>query len=300
VKYWFHSEIFVRYSKTLERYFPAKPDGFLPAPALYVGLLLANFVAVAFIPLVSDTPSFTKVAILSRSLPFSFLLLPYIIPDSWGKVHTHAHSAHTTYITLFRTISYSSVLLHGYSTSVALFKNVPDSTYYRHSILLPFKKEYRSTFDRGTSAIRHVLGAIGEHPAVTSIGLDVLLSGLTLGTWAAIRGLDARKMLASSVPFAKPVLKELEKSTTEVKEEVEKTINKYVFPLSFLTFAHCSTELKLLLVVVVGLGRQRRRLMQMIAQQSQLHVVAADPQRNPPLLMMQRKTMLMSQMKAHN
>lgn len=61
---------------------------------------------------------------------------------------------------------------------------------------------------------------------VTAVGIDVLLSGLTLGTWAGIRGLDAREMLVSAVPFMKPVAKEIEAVTSTAQEEAVKAIQK--------------------------------------------------------------------------
>lgn len=214
------------YSRTLEKFFPTKPDGFLPATSLYVGLLFVNSVAVVLVPYTSNTLLFAPVALASRIVPFSFLLLPYLIPDSWGKIHTHPHSAHKTYITLFQTISVTSAALHLNSSAIALFKNTPDSTFYRRSLLHPFQEEHRSPLDRGTSAVGRVLGAISEHPVVTAVGIDVLLSGLTLGTWAGIRGLDAREMLVSAVPFMKPVAKEIEAVTSTAQEEAVKAIQK--------------------------------------------------------------------------
>lgn len=119
-----------------------------------------------------------------------------------------------------------STFLHLKSTFLALFYNTPDSTYYRHSILHPFKEEYRSTFDRSSTALSRVFGAIGEHPAVSAVGWDVLLSGLSLGIWAAIRGLDANELLLSSVPFMKPAEKAAEDTIIVIKEEAESAIEK--------------------------------------------------------------------------
>ena len=96
--------------------------------------------------------------------------------------------------------------------------HTPDSTYYRHSLLRPLAEESRSTLDRTTTAFSRVLGAIWEHPAVTAVGLDVILSGLTLGTWAGIRGLDARDMCASSMPFINTVAKVVEETASEATE----------------------------------------------------------------------------------
>lgn len=67
-----------------------------------------------------------------------------------------------------------------------------------------------------------LLGAIGEHPAVSAVGWDVLLSGLSLGVWAAVRGLDGKEMLGSCVPFFGTVEKEVEQIEEEVEDQVVK------------------------------------------------------------------------------
>jgi hypothetical protein len=152
------------------RVFPAKPEGFIPKPALYLFLLVSNFVATFLIPYASNTPSFMIVSSISRALPFSFLALPYIIPETWGNVHRHPHDTHATYTTLFRSISTISSLLHVKSSFFALFHNTPESTYYRHSLLHPFEEEHRSALNRGSTALSRIFGAVLEHPAISAFG----------------------------------------------------------------------------------------------------------------------------------
>lgn len=165
------------------------------------------------------------ITLLSRILPFSFLALPYVIPERWGTIHSHPHDSHPTYMKLFQYISIFSALLHVKSSFLALFYNIPDSTYYRHSLLHPFKEEHRSTLDRSTTALGRVFGAINEHPAVSAQGWDVLLSGLSLGIWAAVRGLDATDMLKSVVPSIErltgPAKQALEDNSAALKEKIE-------------------------------------------------------------------------------
>ncbi|KAG4430909.1 hypothetical protein IFR05_013601 [Cadophora sp. M221] len=69
------------------------------------------------------------------------------------------------------------------------------------SLLQPFKEEHRSVLGRGSTAIGQVFGAMSEHPAVGSVAWDVVLTDLSLGIWSAVRGLDARDMLRSSILF---------------------------------------------------------------------------------------------------
>jgi len=188
-----------RYSHLLEKIIPTREDGFLPKPALYISLLLTSFATTFLIPYAANTTSFVNVSLLSGILPFCFLLLPYVVPAAWGTVANHPHDSQRTYTTLFQIISTLSAALHLKSTALAVFYNAPDSTYYRHSLLHPFKEEHRTTLGRGSTAIGRVLGAMGDHPAVGSVSWDVLLTGLSLGIWAATRGLDAMEMLRSSM-----------------------------------------------------------------------------------------------------
>jgi len=187
---------------------PTKPVGWSPNPSLQITLLLITYVSVALVPFSSNTPSFMTVFSFSRILPFAPLLLPYIIPESWGTTHPHPHDAYSSFITIFRTISAISSSLYLGSTALALFDNAPESYYYHPSLFHPFQHEHLSTLNRGSTAVRRLLGAVREHPAVGAVGWDVILSGLSAGVWAAIRGLDAKEMLGSSIPFIKRTLKQ--------------------------------------------------------------------------------------------
>lgn len=192
-----------RFSDFLKRTLPKNPDGFLPKPALYISLLLASVALISFIPSAANTSAFMAVTRIAGLLPYSFLILPYVVPTSWGIIPTHPHESRSTYLTLFRTMTFLSAFLHARSTLLALFTDTPQSTHYRHSLLHPFKdqEEHRSFVDRSYIAMSRVFGAIGEHPAVGSVGWDVLLTGLSIGLWAAIRGLDVQQILDMNVPL---------------------------------------------------------------------------------------------------
>ncbi|KAH9222803.1 hypothetical protein DL95DRAFT_144726 [Leptodontidium sp. 2 PMI_412] len=217
-----------RYSRLLERIFPSKQDGFLPKSALYVSLLLISFSTVFLIPYAANTTAFVNVSCISGFLPFSFLLLPYVIPAGWGVVASNPHDSHSNYTTLFRVISAISAGLHLKSTALGLFHNTPESTYYRHSLLQPFKEKHRSVLGRGSTAIGRVFGAMSEHPAVGSVAWDVVLTGISLGIWAAVRGLDAREMLRSSIPFhaKRPSEGLVNSDFGGIKTKTEKAISK--------------------------------------------------------------------------
>lgn len=232
------------------------------------------------------------VAALSRVLPFIPLSLPYILPESFGTVNTHPHTTYNTYTTIFRTIAATSALLHLKSTVLALFYNTPESHYYRHSLLHPFEEEHRSALDRGTTAIGRVFGAVNEHPAVGAVGWDVILSGLSLGIWAAVRGLEPKKMFGSTTPFmerAESVVKEIEDT---IKVEEEKAVQKYVASPSSSSF----TTLKLIslaesshhypLAAAAGPRSPRPRLPS--CQMTQRYGAVDDAPRRPQMTMVRR------------
>ena len=81
-----------------------------------------------------------------------------------------------------------------------MLSNRPNSHHHRHSALFPWGIEERSHWERSTSALRKVLGSTFEHPVVASVGWDVIQCALSLGFWAAIRGINARDILISSIP----------------------------------------------------------------------------------------------------
>ena len=55
-----------------------------------------------------------------------------------------------------------------------------------------------------------------------------MFSGLSLGIWAAIRGLEPKKMLSSSVPFMERVVPMAEEAENKIKLEDEKAVQKWV------------------------------------------------------------------------
>ena len=167
-----------------------------------------------------------SVTALSRLLPFLLLFLPYTLPSSFGSVLGNPHAAYNNDTKIFRTIATTSALLHLKSTALALFYNTPESHYYRHSLLHPFKEVHRSALDRGYTAVSRLFGAINEHPTVSAVGWDVLLSGLSLGIWAAMRGLEAKKMLSSVTLFMQRVEPVVEKISDKVKIEEKKAIQR--------------------------------------------------------------------------
>jgi hypothetical protein len=226
--------LFHSYAYFMDRLLLSKPDHWCPNPILSLVPLMGSFTAVFLSPFAANTPSFTTVALTYRALSFAPLVLPYIAPESWGTVHVHPHNAHSAYTALFRTISVVSFLLHGKSTVLALLVNTSDSHHHRHSVLHPFKQEHRTILERSSTAVGKVLGAIGDHPAVSAVGWDVLLSGMSLGLWAANRGLDVQSILSSSAlsfggkpKAAVDAISDSKSIVRKIEETADKSIERY-------------------------------------------------------------------------
>jgi hypothetical protein len=193
--------------------FPVKPSNWYPRPEIFLGLLSLNYAAVAWLPYSAGSPSFYSAMIVSRLLTFAPLILPEVIPESWGSVHGTAHSTYITYTSIFRIMSVVSTGMHARATFEGFLYNLPGSYKHRHSIRIPFDVEERSTWERTTTATGKVLGSLSDHPVVAAVGADVLLSALSLGLWAAVRDIDVEDILSSSIPYYKT---SLAKSSTEI------------------------------------------------------------------------------------
>lgn len=140
---------------------------------------------------------------LTTLFTFGVVILPVIVPESWGTVHAHPHNAYSAFTSLFRFISLASTALHWKASIFGVFDNLPRSYEHRHSILMPFGTEERSNWERTTTAAGRVLGSISDHPVIAAVGSDVLLSALSLGLWAAVRAIDVDGILAASTPYYK-------------------------------------------------------------------------------------------------
>ncbi|KAK8019873.1 hypothetical protein PG990_005011 [Apiospora arundinis] len=163
--------------------------------------LVVNLAAIGLLPHAAETPSFVKVALISRLATFLPLLLPKIVPQTWGTVHPHPHNAYSSFTTLFRFIAGASFFLHAKATYYGLSYNLPNSHYHRHSRFIPWDVEERSAWERSSTALGKVLGSISDHPAVAAVGWDALVCVVSLGVWAAVRATDVQAIIKSAVPY---------------------------------------------------------------------------------------------------
>ncbi|KAI0105452.1 hypothetical protein GGR51DRAFT_519408 [Nemania sp. FL0031] len=176
-----------------------KPNGWAPNPMIFYATIALNFSLTFVVPYAAGTSNFAEVALLARLSTFLPVLLPKVIPVRWGSVQKRPHGAYESLAKLFKFTSTAAFALHAKSTLVALLSNAPKSHYHRHSALFPWDIEQLSLRERSTTAFGKVLGSTSDHPVVAAVGWDVLLCALSLGLWAAVRGLNARDMLSTSI-----------------------------------------------------------------------------------------------------
>lgn len=179
----------------------SKPENWVPRPMLVLGTMIASYAAIAFTPTAYDTTTFIPITLLARGLPFAPLALPYVVPESWGTTHTSAQGMNKHYTNLFRIISALSFILYAKSTSYAIIFNDPGDTYLNPHLLNPLHRDERGEFERTTTTMGRIMAAAFgskytmSSPIITKIGWDVVMSAISLGCWAAVRGTDANVMI---------------------------------------------------------------------------------------------------------
>lgn len=189
------------YIRTRDYIVPPKPLNWCPHPLLYLFCYALNGGAIFLAPALAGTPSSVRLLAATRALTFLPLLLPYLVPESWGTVHPHPHRAYSSFSALFRLLSGVSLALHGRATLAALARTAYDDHRHRHSTLMHIDAEKLAAWERTTYGLGRILGARFHHPVVNRAAWDVILSATSLGLWAAVRSITADNILSSSVPF---------------------------------------------------------------------------------------------------
>ncbi|KAF2756816.1 hypothetical protein EJ05DRAFT_501369 [Pseudovirgaria hyperparasitica] len=175
-----------------------------PHPGVYIAPIIASLV------LLDVLPNYANDLNVIRTLMVGFFILPqvfaigiHLAPARFGTTHRDPRIAHRSFTSVFYWFAIASFLLHAKHTVTAIIDNTPESThttYYR--VWSKLEHQERTTYERSRTAVVRLLNALSDHPAVSVIGWDVLLSALSYSVWAIVRGLDVFDMLkCSAVPF---------------------------------------------------------------------------------------------------
>ena len=177
--------------------FMAQPADYRPHPAVYLFLLVVYYACVFLLPFSTSTPTFKTLLLVSHLLLFRTAYVDRLVFGFWE----HMPGSRTP-ATIYRFMSATSMLLHAKQTFVALLDNDPGAYTHRHSAVLEYlhlqSPGYHGSVERSTTAIGRVYGSLNSHPAVSSVGWDVLLCGLSLIVWATVRGLDLRRIASNA------------------------------------------------------------------------------------------------------
>lgn len=183
------------------RFFTPKPSTWTPSTFISASCLGLAYAALWNARQAVNDPNAATAVLLSIALTVLPLVLPYLLPTSCGRTLTSHRETHQAYATLFKLASLGSFVLHVKASYEGLLHSAPSAYYHRHSKYLPFDVEKRSAWERTTSAFGRILSATSDHPVVSGAGFDVLLSGTSLGLWAAVRATDVADILAASIPW---------------------------------------------------------------------------------------------------
>ncbi|KAL7626202.1 hypothetical protein AAE478_002972 [Parahypoxylon ruwenzoriense] len=183
------------------KFFPPKPKNWHPHILVPLTALALNYGSIFLLPYAADTESFVNVVLFTRFSTFLPLILPEIIPASWGTIQLNPHDTYNSLTSIFQIISAASFTLHIKATLVGLAYNLPSSHHHRHSAFILWDVDEQAAWERGTTPLSKVLGSISDHPVVKAVGGDVLIYTFSLGLWAAVRAADARDMLKLAMPI---------------------------------------------------------------------------------------------------
>lgn len=177
---------------------PTKPHHHTWEPhalALFAPVLVSCICAF-LLPYATGTELFFPLHLVSCLALLQPLYPQFFMPESFGSTSpTHSH------VYLPRLISAVSFALHIKQSLVALLDADPGAYSHRHSHYLAYAhlphEEERTKAYRSATAFGGVLGAFDDHPVVSLVGWDVLMCGLSLGLWAAIRGIHPGRILSA-------------------------------------------------------------------------------------------------------
>ena len=174
------------------------PSAWTPAPYALIAPLVALTLSTLLLPFSIRTAEFAPLLLIPHLALFYVVLPANLLPFGYGS----STNSTRTYGAVYRFVAIVSVLLHLKQTVLALLYNDPGAYDHRHSHYLASMRlpheHHRSGLERSSSSVSRVLGALQDHPAVSSVGWDVLMCAVSLVAWSVVRGIDIRKILSAT------------------------------------------------------------------------------------------------------
>ena len=187
----------------ISAYLPSQPStthGFLSALPIVLSSILTPLLSLS-----ADTTSLSTLLLMNLYLP------PIIALALPGRPSAS--------ISIFRLASYLSFTLHVFQSILALLDETTPQ--HRHSQFLAYLPISNNPPPHPTrTAIQHILGSISDHPAISKLGFDVLLTALSLAIWSGARGLHPGIILRAAGAASNKTLAIASNATTAVSDAV--------------------------------------------------------------------------------
>jgi hypothetical protein len=209
-----------RTKNQINAYIPAKPPTWSPHVTTYILPLFLTSFHTVLLTMATNTNSFHSIL---RSLAVDLFLpifLPRILPLMAGHVDQTQGTTRKRSLSAFRTFSLLSTAIYILQTAISLLDNDPGAHRHRHSLFHFHLDAERSKTARTRSAFARIIGSLTDHPAIGRIGVDVLLSSISLAAWAVMRGFDPKIILRAAGWVTKSELD----VATEVKNIVAREV----------------------------------------------------------------------------
>ena len=153
----------------------------LPTSILQGLPAILTAISVVMLPTVSNTAYYMP----TLALPHLALFIP-LLPLFPGRASTSgASSQNSTYrsrLNLPLIISIAALFVQ-FQTLIVLVSHPGESRLHRHSRSFNMPDSDHSAQQQGSGLISQTIGALYDHPAVTSVGWDALLSCISLIAW---------------------------------------------------------------------------------------------------------------------
>ncbi len=150
---------------------------FFSTYTLYIAALGAVFASIFYIPSFVGTSSFLYLL----AVPHVLLFLPVMIPQHWPHID----------LTLDGQSRTASGVMNLYRLAVG------------PSIVLFVRATYLALKDQESGGALTIFNELKSHPAVSSVGWDVILCFLSATSWAAINNNNSWRMLKYTLPIVR-------------------------------------------------------------------------------------------------
>ena len=142
--------------------------------ASYIGSLFLTFISVLLIP----SSVYTRFFLYLLAVPHVVLFLPVVLPSAWKQTKPHTITVNWASMPAYRLVAEFSLVLYVKATIAALTDGQP-------------------------GGLERFLRELYSHPAVSSVGWDVILCCLSAFVWISVHGPDSWMILRDILPFSR-------------------------------------------------------------------------------------------------